>query len=350
MLQYLVPRGDAPPETEPERLACFDVFCGIGGFSMGASEAGHDVVFASDMDADALAAHKANHPNAVHTSLEMPRQEDELLAHLPATGAMPDGTPVHLHLSPPCTNLSQAKSSRATVEDKLAAVDLTEWALNFALHRCTVSSFSFEQVAVPRVLKVCERVRRANLGRFAYVVVRGTDYGIPQRRRRVVGGSPKLVRRLLQRQRSFPAVMSTPRHWIGAEGCVEPYICWPHYRTNKSLMKSARPMEPHEIRKRHITKPAYTVTTTSPLYWITQEGAVGSVLSVEALARLQTFPHRTVFPKSKTLAKKFIGNALPPQLAKTFMGRRVQVRRPPRLPAMPDSPSLLPCCQGLQLY
>lgn len=46
--------------TPPRPLRCIDLFCGIGGFHVAAKNLGLDVVFASDIDADARNAYRAN--------------------------------------------------------------------------------------------------------------------------------------------------------------------------------------------------------------------------------------------------------------------------------------------------
>ena len=45
-------------------MEVYDLFCGAGGFSTGAVAAGAVVAYACDHDEDALATHRANHPNA----------------------------------------------------------------------------------------------------------------------------------------------------------------------------------------------------------------------------------------------------------------------------------------------
>jgi len=48
------------PQTEGRRISCIDLFCGIGGFHVAAANLGLDVVFASDIDAAAVAAYRHN--------------------------------------------------------------------------------------------------------------------------------------------------------------------------------------------------------------------------------------------------------------------------------------------------
>jgi site-specific DNA-cytosine methylase len=64
-----------------------DLFCGLGGFSCGAAKAGHKIVLAIDNWDVAVKAHKYNHPNTVHYTMEL--GEDLLMvknliyAHIP---------------------------------------------------------------------------------------------------------------------------------------------------------------------------------------------------------------------------------------------------------------------------
>jgi len=54
--------GPPPTDSEPSRpLTCIDLFCGIGGFHVAAQNLGLEVVFASDIDAEAKAAYKYNY-------------------------------------------------------------------------------------------------------------------------------------------------------------------------------------------------------------------------------------------------------------------------------------------------
>jgi DNA (cytosine-5)-methyltransferase 1 len=49
------------PRPSPRPLACIDLFCGIGGFHTAARNLGCEVVFASDIDAEARAAYRHNY-------------------------------------------------------------------------------------------------------------------------------------------------------------------------------------------------------------------------------------------------------------------------------------------------
>ena len=53
--------GPPPREVRDGPLTCIDLFCGIGGFHVAAKNLGLDVIFASDIDAEARAAYRYNY-------------------------------------------------------------------------------------------------------------------------------------------------------------------------------------------------------------------------------------------------------------------------------------------------
>ena len=63
---------EAAPAAPGEPLRCYDIFCGGGGWSVGAEQAGGRVVFACDCNSEALEVHRANHPQATHLCAELP--------------------------------------------------------------------------------------------------------------------------------------------------------------------------------------------------------------------------------------------------------------------------------------
>ncbi|KAG5181863.1 S-adenosyl-L-methionine-dependent methyltransferase, partial [Tribonema minus] len=85
-----------------------DLFCGAGGFSQGAVQAGCEVTLAVDSWQKALDAHEQNHPGCRHVRMEMGGDMDEFVSfvqeHLSSRGiAM---SQCHIHASPPCQPFS----------------------------------------------------------------------------------------------------------------------------------------------------------------------------------------------------------------------------------------------------
>lgn len=73
---YRVYSGDVSDASEHDNgLEVFDLYCGCGGFSEGAAEAGCRVVFACDSYELPIETHRLNHPLAEHWCEELPRAD-----------------------------------------------------------------------------------------------------------------------------------------------------------------------------------------------------------------------------------------------------------------------------------
>jgi DNA (cytosine-5)-methyltransferase 1 len=91
---------------DPLRGEVLDLFCGGGGASAGLEAAlGRPVTLAVDWDADALAIHRDNHPEARHVLADVSALNPRDLAH-------PGGVDL-MWASPPCTGFSRARTRTA---------------------------------------------------------------------------------------------------------------------------------------------------------------------------------------------------------------------------------------------
>lgn len=294
---------------ECAQLRVYDLFCGGGGFTTGATLAGHRVVMAADCNQEILSAHAANHPTTRHVLANLPA--DEALLQLPCKGA-PERW--HLHGSPPCTNLSVAKWDKTDVEIR-DAMDMVNWYLELAM-RLQPTSWSFEQVAVRHVLDACREFRKKHPTRFAYAVVRCHEYGIPQMRKRVVGGSPWLVHRLCKRRGTFAKHMASIKHWTPPQNTHMRYPKWHRRNANEAVRHK---MSQEEVMVVPVTGPGYTISCTHSHYWSNGEGGQLKIMTAREQARLQTFPDSMRLPRAKVLALRVVGNAIPPRLATLLM-------------------------------
>jgi site-specific DNA-cytosine methylase len=296
-------------------LEVYDLFCGAGGFSAGARDAGCRVVFACDNNEDALRTHALNHPDTSHVCCELPCE-----IPLPV-----DGRPFHVHGSPPCQKLSQANQTQRLVGDNEAAINLVDWYLKFAL-ASGATSWSMEQVANKQIIDIVERLRLKNLSMVSYGVFSFDKLGVPQTRKRLIAGSPCLIAKLIceaqnQPRRSIKDVILHPRgtHVRG------------RIATFRHDFKRIVDDDGNERRKykkakwadycRPIKGAAPTVLARHALLWITAdgEGKNRSALNSLELAALQTFPPTYIFPKAKGLACSQIGNAVPPRVAELML-------------------------------
>tara|TARA_Y100000817_G_scaffold313046_2_gene308234 strand:+ start:8731 stop:9645 length:915 start_codon:yes stop_codon:yes gene_type:complete len=290
-------------KSPEEELEVYDLFCGIGGFSTGATLAGHRVVVAADCEKKMLVWHRANHPNAQHVRATLPRDEHKL--GLPGPESAKRWL---LHGSPPCVKLSAAKWEK-TQEEIDDALDMIRWYFELAL-RQKPTFWTFEQVAVKRVLDVCETFRKQHPHSFAYAVVRCSDYGIPQMRRRVLGGSPKLIHALLKKRGTFAPELSTVAHWTPPK---RGFCMYPKWSIRGRRLKAS------EMSISPTTGPGYSIIGSHVNYWCNHDGENKLVFSVREGARMQTFPDSTRLPRNARLAQRLVGNALPVRLAQLLL-------------------------------
>ena len=300
----------------------FDFFCGAGGFSQGAVQAGHRVVFACDSDADALATHARNHPRGCeHRCAMLP------LRNIPYPQ---DGRPFHLHGSPPCQKFSQVnKRNGAVSEEELAGSEkLVHWFLKQAMVKSGCTTWSMEEVDSVRIRKILEKFRRKYGNRIDWDVFDFELLGVPQSRVRLIAGTPELIVRLRQlrcdeRRRGTSSVIAKPRgtHVRGTRG--------------STIVRKRRSDEPGTAKNiykpagiafcaRPIRKAAETVCAGHAPAWITVEKGNKAhsrrpFTSTECAA-LQTFPDDYVWPEASAKAIRQIGNAVPPLVAQLLMG------------------------------
>ena len=103
-------------QTEQERPTAVDLFSGAGGLSSGLRQAEFDVRWAIDIDSDAVATYRLNHPEIPHKDVVCGDvRETDLTRKIREAAGEPDV----LMGGPPCQSLSQAgyRSRRADDED-----------------------------------------------------------------------------------------------------------------------------------------------------------------------------------------------------------------------------------------
>ena len=73
------------------------------------------------------------------------------------------------------------------------------WYLEYAL-RSGATTWSMEQVSVPAVVEAVERIMRLYPGQLDYCIVDCFRLGVPQHRKRLIAGTPRLIRKLRMRR------------------------------------------------------------------------------------------------------------------------------------------------------
>jgi len=312
-------------------LEVFDLYCGAGGFSTGARDAGCRVVFACDSSEEAIETHRQNHPQTNHWCTKLPRND------IPFPS---DGRAFHVHGSPPCQQFSQMNQNGRSEAGLVSAKDQLEWYIDTAI-ASGATSWSMENVSQSYVISIVKRKRLQHNRVFSYAVINFEKLGVPQSRIRLIAGSHELIAKLLrateeQPRRSIRSVIASPRgtHIRGSATGVE-----------KRKKARALPGEAQYTYSRAswtdmcrtLDMPAPTVVGRHALTWITGDGEKcnRSVLYPRELAALQTFPVGYKFPQNKFFAYLQIGNALPPLVAQIMLTNRWSHE--------PDTPSRLWC-------
>ena len=284
--------------------AFVDLFCGIGGFSCGATMAGHRAVMAVDANAELLMCHKKNHPTCKHIQRRLPADD------LPFPKELKNW---HLHGSPPCTNLSIMRKSRPIDEREVdSSLELVRWFLKTAL-ASTASSWSMEQVANNRVVTDLNALKKKHPLKVDWVVVDASNYDVPQHRKRLVAGSPFLISkiRFFQKKRKFcvrDALPNAPTEYI--RGGL-------YKRPDQKTGKLVTVLPKDTVRP--IFKASYTVCASGHLTWADVNGNRLRPLTCRERAALQTFPTNYTLPPKTRVALIGIGNAVPPRLAEILM-------------------------------
>lgn len=291
------------PLVRPRGVPVVDLFCGLGGFSHGAERAGHHVVLAIDWDLDAMRVHRALHPHAAHVVMPLGAKTEEKLVAL-IRAHVPDDGVYHLHGSPPCTLLSsmaRIRCHRDTERDLEEGMRLVRWYIQL-VKRLDPPSFSFEQVRHKRIRSYLDE-QSVPYAHFDF-----SEYGVPQTRKRLLGGT----RRLIDRMRTDRSLRTDPPLSISDVLTPPP--------TTAFMRASTGTYNPQHYRP--LTAPAWTLVCSSKPSWVTADGRKVRVLSCRELATLQGFgADHHVCPTLCTERRLYnlLGNVVPPPIAERLL-------------------------------
>lgn len=162
-----------------------DLFSGCGGLSLGLRWAGFRPVAVVDVDPLATATYRSNHTDALAVTADIREVEPRRLLKGTGTAA---GQLALLAGCPPCQGFSSLRTHRGRIQVEDPSSDLIFEFLRFVEYLMP-KTVMFENV--PGLLEDArfERFKRiiAELGyRCEFAVLDAWDYGVPQRRRRLV--------------------------------------------------------------------------------------------------------------------------------------------------------------------
>ena len=333
------------------KINAVDLFCGVGGLTCGMQQAGINVVAGYDIDVRSRFAYEFNN-NAKFILKDVKEIDNEEINKL-----YPEDTDIKVLMGcAPCQPFSTYSHKYKDNENTIKKMDLLDYfgqQIKY-VQRDIVSMESVAQLAKEKVFEKFLKILKDNKYSVEYKIVYAPEYGVPQKRKRLLLLASKLGEiRLLPPQfneDSFPTLRDTignlPRLKAGETNLEDPLHRSRNLsKLNMKRIKQSKPggtwndwdeellLEAHK-RKTGKTfasvygrlewdKPANTITTQFP--------GVGNgrfahpvqdrALSLREGAMLQTFPRNYLFTDpdcggnySITQVAVQIGNAVPPKL------------------------------------
>ena len=298
------------------------LFCGAGGLDLGFIQAGHEVIWASDIDEHAVATYKYNIGDHVHQADI--REIDA--STIPDCDVVVGGFP--------CQGFSVANMGRSASDSRnqlyleLLRV-IREKAPSFFVAENVKGLLSLEKGRVFEAIV-------ADFSSLGYVVkhrvLNAADYGVPQKRERliIVG-----VRNDVDFDFDFPAPTHAPREKAPLLG-LQPWLSIGEALAHIPEPELAPHIPNHTCSKYKLRFNGYLgnrrVDPTLPAPTVTARGDnKGGVvvlhhpnnhrrMSARELASTQSFPLEFAFQCNRSIAYRLIGNAVPPMLAAALAG------------------------------
>jgi len=305
--------GHAKPPRRPT-YSMLDSFCGLGGVSLGARQAGIIPAYAFDHDIAPVSSYTLNQPD---TLVYLESVED--LLHRASFEAIAVDV---LHLSPPCQPFSRAHRTPGQNDETNQAVLFSVRQLLERLHPRLVTLEEAEWLVRGHKQWWNSAIAMfTDLGySITYKIINCLNYGVPQNRERVIlfGACPGL---------RLPAI-PPPTHGPPGSGLL-PYVTIAdtlaklarhpsatHNSTSDGYAPIARSLPPYDANRT-----AWCITTGG------SNGRPGTYhpsgrrdFTLRELAMLQGFPWDFEFAAglTKTQIRRQIGNAVPPPLARAL--------------------------------
>ena len=303
------------PSLCQSTMDVIDLFCGCGGFSSGALQAGATISLAIEADPHVARIYARNfdHAPRVETLGEVEPLAQEIIARF-------DLNRTHVHGSPPCVRLSQVNKTNPDVD---AGLELVRFFLDL-VQRVQPRSWSMEQVSHPAVRK--ELTERG----VAFTVVNAVDFGLPQNRVRVIAGSQRIVSALEQCKGTGPTLLpkdvltslQPSRYKLTSGTSNQPIKV---RRGGKNVTVGHRPMREDE-GARDLHTPCHTVYSKPGGVFDCQTASRTRKLTPGECASLQGFGTEFVLGNSMQRSYRVVGNAIPPPLARAIMSTAVSGR------------------------
>lgn len=353
------------------RPTVFDCFCGLGGLSIGAELAGFEIVGGVDADEEAVEMYGRIFPgkHALNQNLLQVRPR----AVLREAGIARGDVDV-LVGGPPCQPYSINNHQRGTHDARCALVDsYLEFVSTLQPRWLVIENVpGFAAIESGSFLKRLLRALRVRRYSPQFLFLQATQFGVPQRRKRlvIIAGTnamkvSRVVRSLSQKAgealtvgeafADLPVKTAEKLPYVGAAvnrfqrtmrrrkmATVQGHVAsslgeknleriqyvlpggnWRDIprRLLPSGMKRAR-LSDHTTRygRLRADRPSFTLLTKCDPHWgCFVHPTADRVITVREAARLQSIPDHVEFTGTLTANYRFIGNAVPPLLAQGIL-------------------------------
>lgn len=317
-------------------ISICDLYVGLGGFSAGAIAAGANVIMGVDCESVPLRMWSANVPSGRAVLARLGPGGDTIGLPAPSPG-------LHVHLSPPCTELSLARAGNTTAAGVQDGLGQMRWALDLVLERGD-QLWSLENVSTPATRALLTEFADRFADRVAWATLDAADFGAPQSRTRLIAGPPALLRVIQQ--------MPTARRVSVREAFTTHGLALPAgYYKNQTRARDGTPC------MRSVEEPGFTVCASHALTWCDGSGRTARVMTARESAVLMGFPTRWRLPRRSRDAQRAVGNALSVEMARAIVEAAASVLSgtpPPRaepspIPTPPtEVPHVRPANDGLR--
>jgi DNA (cytosine-5)-methyltransferase 1 len=290
-----------------------DLFAGAGGFSIGATMAGCNVVWAANHWPAAVQVHANNHPRTIHLCQDL--QQADWTA-----------VPEHdlLLASPACQGHSKARGKDRPHHDAQRA---TAWAVVSAAECHRPAAFVVENVIEFAQWTLypawCAAMHALGYA-LSPMVLDAADHGVPQHRKRlfVVGTRSKHPIELNLPQREHAGIGNAidwaAGSWSSIEKPGRSLATLQRIRNGRSRF-GERFVAPYfgsgsGLTGRCISRPLGTITTRDR--WALVDGERMRMLSITEAKRAMGFPDSYELPANQKDAMHMLGNAVVPHVAR----------------------------------
>lgn len=319
-----------------------DLFCSIGGVSIAAKGLGHPVVLAIDMDDSRLEVHRANHPDCRHVTMELgPAVTEEVVALIEQAVPPDQRHRLWLHQSPPCQSQSSCRffgklaggrlethpNYHEIKEAKQDGLALVRWSLDL-VQRLQPAQWSLEEVDDKggQIAALLQEYKRRDKTLFDFGNVEMAEFGVPQMRRRMIGGRPatmcalRLSRALrVARPVVIQDVVTPPDGAVFLRGIKNRHI------KDKSKVRRCKTLEGRwtdgrvELWEFWLLAPS--PCGSHPHAWMDANYDKVRVLNPSETGALMTFPSDFAWPEGRcdSLCNADLGNAVPPLFARKMI-------------------------------